>query len=99
MPYHLARQRIRHLAAIDHRHSVHQHELHSFRELIRIAERRHIANRIGIEDHYVGPHPGFQYAAVGETHAPGRQRREFADRLLQRGGSQSWLQPAFKPAS
>ena len=52
--------------------------------LMRLLERREIADRRGIEDRDVGLHPLAQHAAIGEADPLRRKRRHLAHRVLER---------------
>src|SRR5207249_10511304 len=80
----LTGQRVRHFSARDHRHAVHEHVFHPRRKLMRVLERREILDLFRIEDDDVRPEAGLEHAAVGEAHARGGQRRELANRVLER---------------
>lgn len=67
----------------DDGHAVHEHVVHSNRELVRIRERRLVGDLVGIEDNNVCPHALLEHTAIAQTHALRRQRGELADRILQ----------------
>src|SRR5215831_15690264 len=73
-----------HFALIDDRHAIDQHVVHSLRELIRIIKSSEVADRRGIENRDVGPHPDAKQTAALEAQALGGKRREFADGIFER---------------
>src|SRR5438046_2735651 len=58
----------------------------SFRVMQRIVVGGHVLNRRGIENRYVGEHPGTQNAAVHNSDAACSQRGHFAHSLFQAHG-------------
>jgi hypothetical protein len=54
MPQHLARQHVRELAVINRQPTVDQQIANAGRVLVRFVERGRVAERLGIEDDYVG---------------------------------------------
>src|SRR5215469_3953994 len=72
-----------HSAFCDDGNSVHEHVVHSLRELVRLLESSEVTNGCGIEDDDVGPHALFEDTAVNEAHALRGEGAELADRIFE----------------
>jgi hypothetical protein len=65
---------------------VHQHEVDTAGELVRLAEGRMAGDPAGVEDDNVGGGTGAQHTAVGESDPGGRRRSAAADGVAQVAG-------------
>src|SRR5688572_17290495 len=82
----LPRKRPRELRAVDDRDAVDEDVLDTLRILMRLEERRLVADRREIEDHEVGRQAFADQAAVLQAHDQRGERSRRADRVLDRDG-------------
>src|SRR5262249_13654626 len=80
----LTRQSASSSSAVNHGNAVHQHKLHSLRQLIWIFECCPVSDGLGIENYDIRRHSRLEHTPVRETHALRRQGCKLPDRLLQR---------------
>ena len=80
---HLARQRPRHLGAIDHRYAVDEYVLHTDGRLVGFLIGGDIVDGLRVEHDHVCPQAQLEHTSVVEFHPLRRQRAELADRVRQ----------------